>query len=243
MFVRRTYERDDAAEAVAASQSATEALRLLGLRPAGANFRMLRKRLAEWGISTNHFDPYAAARASRQPGRPLDEVLTEGSTYRRHALKARLYAEGLKQRACELCGQGEKWQGRRMALILDHINGVADDNRLSNLQIVCPNCAATLDTHCGRNMAGRSERSCDLCSAAFVPKYASQRFCSRYCALHRKRELRPELRRVQRPGYEVLVTEIGDLGYEATGRRYGVSGNAIRKWVRAYEAQRTGPPQ
>jgi hypothetical protein len=37
-----------------------------------------------------------------------------------------------------------------MSLIIDHINGVGDDNRLENLQIVCPNCAATLDTHCGR---------------------------------------------------------------------------------------------
>ena len=42
-----------------------------------------------------------------------------------------------------------------MALILDHINGVATDNRLENLQIVCPNCAATLDTHCGRNLPRR----------------------------------------------------------------------------------------
>ena len=37
-----------------------------------------------------------------------------------------------------------------MGLILDHINGVRDDNRLENLRIVCPNCAATLETHCGR---------------------------------------------------------------------------------------------
>ena len=55
-----------------------------------------------------------------------------------------------------------------MALILDHINGVPNDNRLENLRIVCPNCAATLDTHCGRKnllrerdlRALRDERSC-----------------------------------------------------------------------------------
>jgi len=35
-----------------------------------------------------------------------------------------------------------------MTLILDHINGVNNDNRLENLRIVCPNCNATLDTHC-----------------------------------------------------------------------------------------------
>jgi hypothetical protein len=30
------------------------------------------------------------------------------------------------------------------------INGVNNDNRIENIRIVCPNCNATLDTHCGK---------------------------------------------------------------------------------------------
>ncbi len=83
---------------------------------------------------------------------PLDEVLVENSTYNRFNLKRRLLAAGLLEPVCELCGQGEKWHGRRMSLVLDHINGTSNDNRIENLRMVCANCAATLDTHCGRNL-------------------------------------------------------------------------------------------
>jgi transposase-like protein len=30
----------------------------------------------------------------------------------------------------------------------------------------------------------------------------------------------------------VLIKEIAESGYSATGRKYGVSDNAIRKWVK-----------
>ena len=40
---------------------------------------------------------------------------------------------------------------KKISLILDHINGVHNDNRITNLRFVCPNCNATLDTHCGKN--------------------------------------------------------------------------------------------
>lgn len=39
---------------------------------------------------------------------------------------------------------------------------------------------------------------------------------------------------VDRPSKEQLATEIVELGFEAVGRKYGVTGNAIKKWCVAY---------
>jgi hypothetical protein len=171
---------------------------------------------------------------------PLAEVLVENSTYSRGTLKRRLYSDGLKERRCELCGQDENWYGERMALILDHVNGVANDNRLENLQIVCANCAATLATHCGRNNANLGPRECARCGEAFHPGGAAQRHCSFDCGIHSPgpRDPRPERRKVERPPYDQLIAEIEATSYVAVGRKYGVSDNAVRKWIRWYERER-----
>jgi len=50
---------------------------------------------------------------------------------------------------------------------------------------------------------------------------------------------RLECRTVDRPPYTHLIREIEALGYVGTGRRYGVSDNAIRKWLRQYERERS----
>jgi transposase-like protein len=46
------------------------------------------------------------------------------------------------------------------------------------------------------------------------------------------------MRKVARPVYEQLLAEIEAMGYMAVGRKYGVSDNAVRKWVRFYERER-----
>jgi hypothetical protein len=48
---------------------------------------------------------------------------------------------------------------------------------------------------------------------------------------------RPESRRAERPPYLKLLEEIEATSYLAVGRKYGVSDNAVRKWVRFYENQ------
>jgi hypothetical protein len=236
------YGESEARKAVAESLSYSEVLRRLGMRAAGGNHALLRKWVDEiWKIPTDHFDAGASARRVPKAATPIDQVLVRNSSYSRHKMKERLFNEGLKHRRCEMCGQDERWRGRWMSLIIDHINGVPDDNRLTNLRIVCPNCAATLDTHCGRkNKKERPTRSCVRCRREFVAKYPSHRYCSYTCGTRWDRArfrgvAHPEQRKVERPPYEQLLEEIAATSYLAVGRKYGVSDNAVRKWVRFYE--------
>lgn len=247
-----SYTEQQAREAVRNSFSYAEALRKLGLRAVGGNHRTFRHWVDKvWEIPTDHFDPHRQFRQTQArftPAKPLSEILVESSTYSRSNLKSRLFREGLKTEVCELCGQDDVWQGRHMALILDHVNGVGDDHRLENLRIVCPNCAATLDTHCGRkNRKTPTEKHCQLCGEIFVAWHPANIFCSRACgtrgaAANNSERLygKPNMaaRKVERPPFEQLVAEVRQTSWSAVGRKYGVSDNAVRKWVRQYYRER-----
>lgn len=69
------------------------------------------------------------------------------------------------------------------------------------------------------------------------PNCSKLHYNSKYCSMKcYKLDIKgkPKLwcRKVERPPYDVLLTEIEELGYSATGRKYGVSDNAIRKWLK-----------
>ena len=81
-----------------------------------------------------------------------EDVFVQNSTYARHRLKQRIIKQNLIEYRCSCCGIGPTWNDKPMPLILDHRNGVNNDNRLSNLRFVCSNCDSQLDTYKARNI-------------------------------------------------------------------------------------------
>ena len=86
---------------------------------------------------------------------PLEKVLEKDSEYSRTKLKERLVREGLKEYKCEICGITE-WNNKPISLQLHHINGINNDNRLSNLQLLCPNCHSQTENFGGTKGKGTS---------------------------------------------------------------------------------------
>jgi len=215
--MKSIWEKENLEEIVKSSSSVREVLEKMGLRSAGGNFRTLKKYTSLYQIDTSHFVKKHEEMVKRMKTKKVNlaDVMVENSSFSRTYLKERMYEEGLKLRVCEICGQGEIWNGKKMSLILDHINGIHNDNRLENLRIVCPNCNATLETHCGKNKFQKKKEN-------------------------KKKIPRPERRKVDRPPLEVLKKEVAENGYSATGRKYNVSDNAIRKWIKYYLTNTTG---
>lgn len=59
---------------------------------------------------------------------------------------------------CSVCNLDE-WQGKKIGLEVDHIDGRHYNNTINNLRFMCPNCHSQTDTYKNRNKGnGRGYR-------------------------------------------------------------------------------------
>lgn len=219
---------------VSKSLSIADVCRALNIIPAGGNYRTIKDKIKLWNICTKHFTGSGWNTGNKfKPFNKkikLIDILVENSTYKSSAkLKARLFAEGIKVEKCEMCGI-DSWLNKRINFDLHHINGNNTDNRIENLKILCPNCHAQTDNYKGKNINDgvrilRKKYHKRLNNKCECGKKINDE--STHCVdCHHKK-----LRRVDRPTHEQLQIDINELGYCGTGRKYGVSDNAIRKWL------------
>ena len=153
---KRKWTDEQFIEAVKNSLSYAEVLRKIGLKVAGSNYDTVKRKISELSLDTSHMTGQAWNQGEKyrqvKPKQPMEEILVEHSTYvNTNHLKQRLLNEGLKEKKCECCGNSE-WLDMPIALELHHINGIKDDLRIENLQILCPNCHAFTDNYRGKNI-------------------------------------------------------------------------------------------
>ena len=142
---------------------------------------------------------------------------------------------------CAFCQNPGEWMGKPMALELDHINGISNDHRLENLRFLCPNCHATTDTYCGKNIreAKHSQPVNKSQQKKHKPKPKPQHFCA-HCGKPLKTTsatlcLSCVNRRVlDRPTPIEIAQTVKEKGFFRGAKDYGVSDNAVRRWCDEY---------
>lgn len=221
--------KDNLVQAIEHSSSVKECLEFLGLRAAGGNYNQFYKWCLHYGLTPPKGDrSIGLRRAAQRKKISLEEILTTDSTYHRGSLKSRLLDARLLVNQCYECNQPPTWNGKSLTLQLDHINGISDDNRLSNLRLLCPNCHSQTLNFAGRKRRIiQEDRLCCQCGQT-MGKSCKKDLC-RQCEITQDR---PNSRKVERPPIEIIQQQVRDFGYTATGRYYGVSDNAVRKWLK-----------
>lgn len=220
----KKYTKDFLEDIIKNSINYVDVCRNLNIGTTYGNRQTIKKYIKEYCIDTSHFYIPNKNINGIKSEIPLSEILIENSKYIYTTnLKNKLYKLKLKEKKCELCGQDEYWYGKKISLILDHINGVNDDNRLENLRIVCPNCNATLDTHCGKNKIKQKY----ICDCGNEMKKNSKH--CKFCSYKNKRKIE------NKPSLDELLNDVKNLGFSKTGLKYNVSDNCIRKWINNYK--------
>lgn len=161
----------------------------------------------------------------------LEEVLVENSTYHRGCLKRRLINEGVLENKCDICGLLPKWNNKLLVMVIDHINGINNDNRIENLRLLCPNCNSQTDTFSGRNTKRiKAERKCNNCARCGVKIYKKSTKCINCSNIKFKNV----------PAKDILQKLVSTMPITKIAEKYGVSDVSVIKWCKKYDIDRPG---
>lgn len=214
------YNEQQLRNAVNESVSYNEVLRRLGIPTKGWNSQTIKNKIEKYNIDVSHFTGRSKETTGKNLQTSKEYIEKYGSNVKSHTLLTKLVKEGKKELRCEICGIKD-WNNKEIGFHLHHIDGNHSNHDLSNLQVLCPNCHS--QTHDYHKKKEKPKRYCVVCGRELKTNCVSQ-MCL-YCSAKTRRK-------VERPSLDVLKEEVFENGYRATGRKYGVSDHAIRKWLK-----------
>jgi hypothetical protein len=216
-------------EAVKNSNNIFNVCNIVGLRPTNNNYDRIKKLITIYNIDISHFDKNIKYN-------PNKKMFTDEELFSIHdhfigtgQLKKRILK--YKENKCECCGITE-WNNSPITLQLHHINGNRCDNRLENLQLLCPNCHSQTDNFCHSSVKWGKHviKNCEYCGKEFEVKYKQQRFCSKSCVQKSINNLKVQITK------EKLIEDLTECNYimDSLRKKYGVSFMTIQNYCKRF---------
>lgn len=238
------------------SNSLNNLCNYLGLKGVEGYYNKIRRIITKFNLSTEHF---GTIQVRENKGRNKYTAMSNEEFFvkdkkrsGKQAIK-RLLDSGICEYKCGICGI-EDWMGKPLSFHLHHLNGKHTDNRIENLQLLCPNCHSQTENYAkgNKNVENNSfkvtERAKEISKnikSNFIEPENKQvikiedniKYCiicgnkigkygEKYCSL----ECAKKAARCFEVTSDELLADFKELkSYRQVGLKYGVSDNAIKK--------------
>jgi len=221
--------------AVKKARSFSETQKLLGKSNSGSSYMWIKKRIKFLNINTSHFNPHWNNQGKKNDGGKnklkFEEILIYNLDLQKriksHQLRRAMLEIGMEYK-CKICGLFN-WNGKKITLEIDHIDGNWKNNLILNLRFVCPNCHS--QTHNYGYVGKKVEqediklvKKCYICSKILYSK--QNKYCSIKCTNLSK------IKYKQPTTKELIFCIKSNLSIVSIGKKYGVSEALIRKWCK-----------
>lgn len=226
------YTKEEIQILLDTSRSIKEVLEKIGLSPFGNNYKTINKYIKSYSLSIEKMNINR-----KQTSNPCDKYNTkERFLYslesgicilKNSRILEYLIEYGIKKYACEKCGIYE-WNDSHITLEIHHKDGNNKNNKLENLEILCPNCHSQTDNFRFKNKKNKEVQYqnwnlCPICNENYKAK--SSKMCKKCWNKNKANGI---------PTKEELEELIYNNSFTGIARMFNVTDNAVRKWCKKY---------